>query len=81
VSYDRNAPKRPVNLNMNSDLVHRCRVGVDNLSAYVERLLAADLRRREAGLAAENAAKERAIDAFADLYHKEGSLSEEFQDL
>jgi len=81
MGYDRAAPRRPVNLNINSDLVERCRTGVGNFSAHVERLLAADLERREASAAAERAAKERAIDAFAELYQREGSLSEELQQL
>ena len=81
MGYDRAAPRRPVNLNLNSDLIERCKTGVDNFSAHVERLLAADLERREARAAAERAAKERAIDSFADLYRREGSLSEELQDL
>lgn len=81
MGYDRAAPRRPVNLNINSDLVERCRTEVDNLSAHVERLLVADLERREANAAAERVAKERAIDAFAELYGRDGSLSEELQDL
>lgn len=81
MGFDRTAPRRPVNLNMNADLVERCRSGIDNFSAYVEGLLAADLERREAHAAAERLAAERAIDAFAALYRSEGSLSEELQDL
>jgi antitoxin CcdA len=81
MGYDRAAPRRPVNLNINSDLVERCRTGVDNLSAHVERLLVADLERREASAAAERVATERAIDAFTELYRRDGSLSEELQDL
>ncbi len=81
MGYDRTAPKRPVNLNINSDLVERCRTGIDNLSAHVESLLAMDLERREARAAAESVARERAIQAFSELYRTEGSLSEEVQDL
>ncbi len=81
MGYDRSAVRRPVNVNINSDLVERCKQSVDNFSAYVERLLAEDLERREWREAAEKAATEQAIDAFAALYYAEGSLSEEFQDL
>jgi len=81
MGYDQSAPKRPVNLNLNSDLVERCRSDVSNLSAHVEELLAADLEQRQAGLEAEKRKIELAIDAFADLYHQHGSLSEEMQTL
>jgi len=81
MGYDPTAPRRPVNLNMNSDLVERCRTGVNNFSAYVEGLLAADLAQRDAHMASEKAGTERAIDAFSALYQRDGSLSEEMQDL
>jgi antitoxin CcdA len=81
LGFDRSAPKRPVNLNLNSDLVERCRSGVSNLSAYVEDLLAADLALRQSKLDAQKQRTEQAIDAFADLYHEHGSLSEELQNL
>jgi post-segregation antitoxin (ccd killing protein) len=75
------APKRPVNLNLNADLVEQSRSGVGNFSAYVEALLAADLEQRQARLDAEKARTERAIDAFSELYNEHGSLSEEMQSL
>nr|WP_294523589.1 type II toxin-antitoxin system CcdA family antitoxin [uncultured Rhodopila sp.] len=81
MGYDRLAPKRPVNLNLNADLVEQCRSGVGNLSAHVEALLAADLAQRQAAAEAEKLRTERAIDAFSALYHEHGSLSEEMQSL
>jgi post-segregation antitoxin (ccd killing protein) len=66
-----------VNLNLNSDLVERCRSEIGNLSAHVEELLAADLERRAAAAEAEKRRTERAIDAFSALYEAHGSLSEE----
>nr|WP_294508552.1 type II toxin-antitoxin system CcdA family antitoxin [uncultured Rhodopila sp.] len=81
MGYDRSAPKRPVNLNLNADLVEQCRSGVVNLSAHVEALLAADLAQRQAAAEAEKLRTERAIDAFSALYHEHGSLSEEMQPL
>ncbi len=81
MGFDHGAPRRPVNLNLNSDLVDRCRAGVDNFSAYVESLLEADLKRREAEDDAERQRTERAIDAFSELYRQHGSLSEEFQSI
>lgn len=81
MGYDHAAPKRPVNLNLNADLVERCRSEVSNLSAYVEELLAADLEKRMAAAEAEKRRTEGAIDAFSALYESHGSLSEELQNL
>jgi antitoxin CcdA len=81
VGFDRSAPRRPVNLNLNSDLVERCRSEIGNLSAHVEELLAADLEKRAAAAEAEKRRIERAIDAFSALYEAHGSLSEEMQNL
>ena len=81
VGFDPSAPRRPVNLSLNSDLVERCRSEVGNLSAHVEELLAADLEKRAAAAEAEKRRTERAIDAFSSLYEAHGSLSEEMQSL
>jgi post-segregation antitoxin (ccd killing protein) len=70
-----------VNLNLNTDLVERCRSEVGNLSAHVEALLAADLEKRAAAAEAEKRRTERAIEAFSALYEAHGSLSEEVQSL
>ena len=79
MDFDRAAPRRAVNLNLNSDLVERCKARVENLSAHVEALLAEDLERREARVQREKANTARAIDAFAEYYHKYGSLSEQLE--
>jgi antitoxin CcdA len=81
MGFDRSAPKRPVNLNLNADLVEQCRSAVGNLSAHVEALLAADLEKRAEVLKAEKRRTELAVDAFAALYEDQGSLSEEIQRL
>jgi antitoxin CcdA len=81
VGFDHSAPRRPVNLSLNSDLVERCKSEVGNLSAHVEELLAADLEKRAAAAKAEKQRTERAIDAFSSLYEAHGSLSEEMQSL
>ena len=81
MGFNHLAPKRPVNLNLNSDLVDRCRSGIGNLSAHVEQLLAADLQQRQSRLEAEQRRTEQAIDAFTALYEEHGSLSEEMQSL
>ena len=79
--FDHSAPRRPVNLSLNSHLVERCKSEVGNLSAHVEALLAADLEKRAAAAEAEKQRTERAIDAFASLYEAHGSPSEEMQSL
>ena len=81
MGFDHSAPRRPVNLNLNSDLVERCKSEVGNLSAHVEALLAADLEKRAAAAEAEKRRTERAIDAFSALYEAHGSMSEEMQSL
>ncbi len=81
MGYNQRAARRPVNLNLNSDLVERCKAVAGNFSAHVESLLAADLEQRELREAAEKAANAKAVEALAALYGSEGSLSEEFQDL
>ena len=61
MGFDRSAPRRPVNLSLNSDLVERCKSEVGNLSAHVEALLAADLEKRAAAAEAEQRRTERAL--------------------
>lgn len=68
-----------MNLSLNSDLVERSKAGVENFSAHVEELLAMDLARREAKADAERARTAAALDGFAALYRKGGSLSEELE--
>jgi antitoxin CcdA len=81
MGFDRSAAKRPVNLNLNSDLVEQCRSDIGNLSAHVEELLAADLAQRQARAEMEKRNAAQAMDGFAALYQEHGSLSEEMQTL
>jgi len=78
VGFDHSAPRRPVTLSLNADLVERCKSEVGNRFAHVEALLAADLEKRTAA-EAEERRTERAIDAFSAFYAAHGSLSEEMQ--
>jgi hypothetical protein len=78
VGFDHSAPRRPVTLSLNADLVERCKSEVGNRFAHVEALLAADLEKRTAA-EAEARRTERAIDAFSAFYEAHGSLSEEMQ--
>jgi antitoxin CcdA len=77
MGYDRTAPKRPVNLNLNSDLVEHFRGEVPNLSAHVEELLAADLARRELQAEEERMKTRQAVEFFSALHSEYGTLSEE----
>lgn len=51
--YDLSAPKRPVNLTLNEDLINRVRKSTDNLSGLVESLLADFVGRERQRRAAE----------------------------
>jgi antitoxin CcdA len=81
MAYDRAAPKRPVNMTLNQDLVRRARGITRNLSETVENLLVAFVAEAEAKAAdreqqiAEHIA---ANDAFIAKY---GSLADEFSNL
>ena len=79
--YDVDAPKRPVNLSLNEDLVARARHLSGNMSAEVESLLAdfvlrqTQLRQAEVGRLKRSAA---AWSAFADRH---GAFADEFSTL
>lgn len=81
MGYNRAAPKRPVSMTLNEDLVRRVRGLCSNLSETVEGLLAdfvetaeAKALEREQKIAAHVAANE----AFVAKY---GSLADEFSEL
>ena len=78
MGYDPSAPKRPVNMSLNEDLVRQAKNIIPNLSVTVEILLAdhvqrlqdsADLRKQQlaAVIAAENAFVSE-FGSFADEY-------------
>lgn len=79
--YDVNAPKRPVNMTLNEDLVRCAREYATNLSEQVEKLLAefvtAERTRREE--------RERSLDAairgWNEFDEKYGSFADEHLDL
>ena len=81
MNHDTAAPKRPVNMSLNEDLVRRVRELTNNLSETVEHLLADYVESVEA----KAAERERQIavhiaahDAFVTKY---GSLADEFSAL
>jgi antitoxin CcdA len=81
MGYDRAAPKRPVNMTLNEDLIRRARGITPNLSETVESLLAAfvdDAEARAAKRVRQIAAHIAANEAFVEKY---GSLADEFSSL
>ena len=78
--YDVNAPKRPVNMTLNEDLVRCAREYATNLSEQVEKLLAefvtAERTRREE----RERSLDAAIKASNDFDDKYGSFADEYVD-
>lgn len=73
-AYNPQAPKRPANLSINSDLLNKARELEINLSATLEQALAAALRaRQQAAWLAENKA---AMAAYNDHVEKHGVFSD-----
>jgi len=73
--YNLNAPKKPTNLSLNSDLLKRTKALNINLSATLEQAL----RTKLAEIEAESWAKEnkRAIKAYNDFVEENGLFSDE----
>jgi antitoxin CcdA len=73
-AYNPQAPKRPANLSINSDLLNKAKELEINLSATLEQALAAALReRQQAAWLAENKA---AMAAYNDHVEKHGVFSD-----
>lgn len=81
MGYDRNAPKRPINVSLNEDLVRQARAYTRNLSGTLEDLLqnfvAAETARRQT----EDQELSRIIDSFDAFHRQHGLLSDEFSGL
>jgi antitoxin CcdA len=80
MGHDRNAPKRPINLSLNEDLVRQARAYTHNLSATLEILLQDFVATEEARRSAADQAVDRIIDGFDAFHRKYGLLSDEFSD-
>jgi antitoxin CcdA len=75
--YDYDAPKKPTNLSLNSDLLKKTRALNINLSATLEQALRVKLAEKEAGKwAAKN---KRAIQAYNDFVDENGCFSDEYR--
>ena len=79
--YDPGAPKRPVNLFLNEDLVRKVRAETDSLSAEVEALLSESLAARHQQAEARAASLRRASAAWNAFTHEHGSFADEFSSL
>jgi len=79
--YNRNAPRRAVNLSLNEDLITRAKRSTKNLSATVEELLAGYVQQEEALRRAADEELEQVISALNDFHERHGFLSDEFSTL
>ncbi len=77
-AYKADAPRKPVNLSLNEDLVAQARGLTRNLSGKVEELLAAYVAAERARRRAEDAELEAVIDALNEFHEKHGLLSDDF---
>ena len=80
-AYDRDAPKRPVNMTLNEDLVRCAREFTANLSEQVEKLLAEFVTSEWKRRAEQDARLDAAISAWNDFDEKNGSFADEHLDL
>lgn len=80
-TYDRNAPRRAVNLSLNEDLLTQAKRVTKNLSATVEELLAGYLQKEQLRRRAEDEALDQVISTLNDFHTRHGFLSDEFSTL
>lgn len=72
--YDQNAPKKPTNLSVNSDLLKKAKELDINLSSALEQALNARLRERQAQMWLEQ--HKSAIDAYNQSVEENGVFSD-----
>lgn len=75
--YDKNAPKKPTNLSLNSDLLKKTKALKINLSATLEQALRDKLAANEAEKWAHE--NKRAIKAYNDFAQENGLFSDEYR--
>lgn len=80
-AYDANAPKRPVNMTLNEDLVRCAREYTTNLSEQVEKLLAEFVIAERKRRAEDDARLDAAISAWNDFDDKHGAFADEHADI
>jgi antitoxin CcdA len=80
-SYDRNAPRRPVNLSINEDLLSRAKALTRNLSGTVEELLAGYVQQEQARKRAEDERLDQIVSALNAFHERSRFLADEFSNL
>jgi antitoxin CcdA len=75
--YDTNAPKKPTNLSLNSDLLKKTKLLNINLSATLEQALRTKLAEKEAENWASN--NKMAIKAYNNFVEKNGLFGDEYR--
>lgn len=75
--YDPEAPKKPTNVSVNSDLLSKSRALDINLSAALERALREQLAQAQAAQWAEE--NKTAIRAYNDVVEQHGCFGDEFR--
>ena len=76
--FDTDAPKKPTNLSLNSDLLKKCKAMNINLSATLEQALTELLAQtRRDSWAKEN---KKAIKAYNEFIEENGCFSDEFRE-
>lgn len=78
--YDSHAPKRPVNLSLNEDLVRQARTFTGNLSEQVEKLLAEYVTEEQKRLDERERRLDDAITALNEFDATYGSFADEYID-
>lgn len=79
--FDANAPKRPVNMTLNEDLVRRAREYASNLSEQVEKLLAEYVAGEQKRRAEEDGRLDAAIAGWNEFDETYGAFADEHADL
>jgi antitoxin CcdA len=80
-AYKHDAPKRPVNLTLNEDLVAQARSMTGNLSAVIETLLAAFVAEEKRQRAAESQAVQATVATWNRFAEGHGSFADEHSTL
>lgn len=75
--FDQNAPKKPTNLSVNTDLLKKCRAMNINLSATLEQALNEKLAKTTAQHWAED--NKKAIDAYNKFVDAHGCFGDEYR--
>lgn len=76
--YDPSAPKSRINMTLNEDLVRVARGYTDNLSDYVEKLLAAAIAEERRKKLADQEHWDRVCASWAEFHEKHGCVTDEY---